>query len=50
LLHAAAAEQANAFGDQARELRERRLEAAQAEGAAIEDERARLVMVALEAL
>lgn len=50
LLHGAAARQANAFGDQKRELRERGLEAAQAEGAAIEDERARLIVIALDAL
>jgi hypothetical protein len=50
LLHGAAATQAHAFGDQVGELRERALEAAQAEGAAIEDERARLVVVALQAL
>jgi hypothetical protein len=49
LLHGQAAAHANAFGDGARELRERGLEAAQGEGARIEDERARLVMVALEA-
>lgn len=50
LLHGAAATQANAFGDQVRELRERSLEAAQAEGATMEDERALLIVVALEAL
>ena len=50
LLHGAAARQASAFGDQTRELRERGLEAAQAEAAAMEDERARLIVVALEAI
>lgn len=50
MLHGAAAAQANAFGDQVRELRERGLETAQAEGAAMEDERARLIVVAIQAL
>ena len=50
MLHGAAATLANAFGDQVRAPRERGLEATQAEGAAMEDERARLIVVALKAL
>jgi hypothetical protein len=50
LLHGEAAKHAVLFGDEARELKERGLEAADHQGAAIEDERARLVKVALETL
>jgi hypothetical protein len=50
LLHCEAAAQASAVGDEARELSERRLEVAEGEGARVEDERARVVMLELEAL
>jgi hypothetical protein len=40
LVHGEAATQAREFGNDARELRERRLEAAETERARIEDERA----------
>jgi hypothetical protein len=50
LVHGAAAMQAAEFGDEARELRERRLEAAQADHARTEDERASCVVRELSAL
>lgn len=50
LLHHAAASHASASGDEVRELRERGLEASQADGARLEDERARVVMLELDAL
>jgi hypothetical protein len=50
LLHREAAAQASVFCDEARERRERTLAAGEGDGARVEDERARVVMLELEAL
>jgi len=50
VLHGGAAAHAVRFGDQDRELRERRLEAAEAHNARTEDERAELIARELDDL